>query len=34
MKLEYSGKIFEKHSKAKFYENPGSGCRVVPDGQT
>jgi hypothetical protein len=28
MKLEFSGKIFEKYSNIKFHENPSSGCRV------
>jgi len=30
MKLEFSRKIFEKHSNIKFYENPSSGSRVLP----
>jgi len=34
MKLEFSGQIFEKFSNIKFHENPSSGRRVVPCGQT
>jgi len=34
MKLEFSLKIFEKHSSTKFHENPSSGSRVVPCGRT
>jgi hypothetical protein len=34
MKLEFSGQIFEKSSNIKFHENPSSGSRVVPCGQT
>jgi len=34
MKPEFSRKIFEKHSKFKFGENPSSWSRVVPCGQT
>jgi len=34
MELEFSRKIFEKHSNIKFNENPASGSRVVPCGQT
>jgi len=34
MKLEFSGQIFEKNSNIKFHENPSSGSRVVPCGQT
>jgi hypothetical protein len=33
MKLEFSVQIFEKYSNNQFYENPSSGCRVVPSGQ-
>jgi len=34
MILEFSRQIFEKSSNAKFHENPSSGSRVVPCGQT
>jgi len=34
MKLEISRHIFEKSSNIKFHENPSSGSRVVPCGQT
>ena len=34
MKLEFSRQIFEKYSNIKFHENPYSGNRVVPCGQT
>jgi len=34
MKLQFSHKIFEKYSNMKFHENPTSGSRVVPRGQT
>jgi len=34
MKLEFSGQIFEKYLNIKFHENPSSGSRVVPCGQT
>ena len=34
MKLEFSIHIFEKFSNIKFHENPSSGSRVVPCGQT
>jgi len=34
MKLEFSRQIFEKYSNTKFHENPSSGSRVVPCGQT
>jgi len=34
VKLEFSRHIFEKYSNMKFYENPSSGSRVVPWGQT
>jgi hypothetical protein len=33
-KLEFSRHIFEKHSDIKSNENPSSGSRVVPCGQT
>jgi len=33
MKLEFSGRIFEKYSNIKFHENPSTGSRVVPRGQ-
>jgi hypothetical protein len=34
MKLGFSWQIFEKYSNIKFHENPTSGSRVVPCGQT
>ena len=34
MKRGFSRKIFEKYSNSKFHENPSSGSRVVPCGQT
>jgi hypothetical protein len=34
MKLEFSRQIFEGSSNIKFYQNPCSGSRVVPCGQT
>ena len=34
IKLEFSGRVFEKSSRIKFHENPFSGCRVVPSGRT
>jgi hypothetical protein len=34
MKLEFSWQIFNKFSNVKFNENPFSGSRVVPFGQT
>jgi len=34
MTLEFSGHIFEKSSNTKRQENPCSGSRVVPCGQT
>jgi hypothetical protein len=34
MKVEFSRQIFEKCSNIKFNENPSSGSRVVPCGQT
>jgi len=34
MKLEFSPHVFEKHTNVKFHENPSSGSRVVPCGQT
>ena len=34
MKLEFSRQIFEKYSNIDFLENPSSGSRVVPCGQT
>ena len=33
MKLEFS-RDFQKYSYTKFHENPSSGSRVVPCGQT
>jgi hypothetical protein len=34
IKIDFSGQIFEKQSTNKFHENPSSGSRVVPCGQT
>jgi hypothetical protein len=34
MKLEFSRQIFEKYSNITFHENPSSGSRVAPCGQT
>jgi hypothetical protein len=34
MKSEFSWQIFEKVSNIKFQQNPSSGSRVVPYGQT
>ena len=34
IKLEFSGKIFEKCQNIKFHENPSSGSRVLACGQT
>jgi len=34
MKLEFSRQILEKYSDINFYENPLSGIRVIPCGQT
>jgi len=34
MKLEFSEQFFEKHTHIKFHENPSSGSRVFPCGQT
>jgi hypothetical protein len=34
MKLEFSRHIFEKYSNIKFHENPSSGSRIIPCGQT
>jgi len=34
MKLEFSRRVFERYSNIKFHENPYSGGRVVPCGQT
>ena len=34
MKLEFFRQIFEKYSNTKFHENPFSGSRVFPYGQT
>jgi hypothetical protein len=33
-RLEFSPHIFEKHWYNKLHENPSSGSRVVPCGQT
>jgi len=34
MKLRFSRQIFEKYPNIKFHENPSTGSRVVPCGQT
>ena len=34
MRLGFSGHIFEKYSNINFHEDPSSGSRVVPHGQT
>jgi len=34
MKLEFSRQFFEKYPNIEFHENPSSGSRVVPYGQT
>jgi hypothetical protein len=34
MKLKFSRQIFEKSSDIEFNQNPSSGSRVVPCGQT
>jgi len=34
MKIEFSGQIFKKNTRIKFYEHLPSGSRVVPHGQT
>jgi hypothetical protein len=34
MKVEFSRQILEKRSNVIFHENPSSGSRVVPCGQT
>ena len=34
MNVEFPRQIFEKYSHVKFHENPPSGSRVVPCGQT
>jgi hypothetical protein len=34
MKIEIFRYIFKKYSHIKFYENPSSGSRFVPYGQT
>jgi len=34
MKLQFSGRVFEKYSKIKFSENPSSRSRAVPCGWT
>ena len=34
MKLEFSGRIFEKSWNIQFNENPSSGSRVILCGQT
>jgi len=34
MKIEFHPKIFISYSNIKFHENPSSGSRVVPWGQT
>jgi len=34
MKIEFSRQILKKYSNIEFNENPSSGSRVVPNGQT
>jgi hypothetical protein len=34
MKLQFSRQIFEKYPNVKYNENPSSGRRVIPSGQT
>jgi hypothetical protein len=34
IKFKFSQQIFKKFSNIKFHENPSSGSRVVPCGQT
>jgi hypothetical protein len=34
MKFEFSQQIIDKYSNIKFHENPSSGSRAVPCGQT
>ena len=34
MKLEFSGQVFEKHSKIKFRDSSTNGSRVIPRGRT
>jgi len=34
IKFEFSQQIFEKYSNIKFHDNPFSGSRVFPCGQT
>jgi len=34
MKLQFSRQILEKYPCIKFHENPSSGNRIVPFGQT
>jgi hypothetical protein len=34
MKLEFSRQIFEKVQNIKFHQNPSSGSRLVPWGET
>jgi dephospho-CoA kinase len=34
MKTEFPRQVFEKYSNVKFHEEPYSGSRVVPNGQT
>jgi len=34
MKLEFSRMFFDKYIDIKFHENPSSGSRVIPSGQT
>jgi len=34
MEHEFSQRSLEKYSNMKFHENPSSGSRVLPQGQT
>ena len=34
IKLEFSRPVFEQYTNIKFHENPSSGSRIVPCGQT
>jgi hypothetical protein len=34
MKIDFATQTFEKYSNIKFHDNPSSGSRAVPYGQT